>query len=324
MKGGHTGSRGPGVAFVVLATACWSTSGVFINFIMDSAPVTAVGLAFWRDLLTSACLLAGIALVRPELLRVRWPDIPWLALMGASSIGLLHVVWNTAVTSIGVSVATVMQSNAPMLVSVVAWLLWREPLTGRKLFTIGLALVGTILIARLDRLDGGQMSLGGLLTGLLVAAAYGSMSLFGKKLTGTYSPWTVMGYAFGFGALALLPFQFALPVPWPLPANAMAYFAALVLFTSVLGFTLFTAGLHRLQASVASIVGTTEVAFSAITSYLLLGERLDAWQVLGAVLIVSGVILISLPGQAQASSPHALPGQGTGSSTTRGLDLRQD
>ncbi|MBC8333300.1 MAG: EamA family transporter, partial [Anaerolineae bacterium] len=43
------------------------------------------------------------------------------------------------------------------------------------------------------------------------------------------------------------------------------------------------------------IMNTTEVAFAAILAYFILGERLDIWQIIGAALVVSGVILISLP-----------------------------
>jgi drug/metabolite transporter (DMT)-like permease len=54
---------------------------------------------------------------------------------------------------------------------------------------------------------------------------------------------------------------------------------------------------------VAAIVATTEVPFAAVVSYLALGERLDAWQVLGAVLVIGGVILLSWP---RASIQHLL------------------
>jgi drug/metabolite transporter, DME family len=287
--------RGQGLILVALATAFWATSGLFINRIVSQSDVSPLGLAFWRDLATFICLLVGVALFRPKLLRVAWRDLPWLAAMGSVSIGFFHALWNVSILSNGVSVATVLQSNAPVFVAVMAWFLWREPLTARKIGAVGLALAGTVLISRLDGFGGEQITLYGLLIGLATAVTYGSFSLFGKKLTGSYDPWTILVYVFGFATLALLPFQLAsgAAVPWPVPVTALGFFAALVLLTTIGGFALYTSGLRRLQAGVAAIVATLEVPLAAVMSYIALGERLDGWQLLGALLVVSGVILLT-------------------------------
>jgi len=284
-----------GLALVVLATMCWSTSGIFIHWVVAGSGISAVGLAFWRDLTTFLTLLAGLRLLKPELLRVRRKDLPWLAAMGALSIGTFHVLWNTSVLVVGVSVATVIQCNAPIFVTLMAWVLWREPLTPLKLLAIVLAVVGIAFIARLDNLSGTDITLTGVLIALASAIAYGSFSLFGKKLTGSYSSWTVLVYVFGCAALILLPFQIGRPLPAGIPTETLWSFAALVLFTTITGFGLYTAGLSRLQASIASITSNTEVPFAALLSYFLLGERLDWLQILGAALVVGGVVLVSLP-----------------------------
>ena len=49
-----------GIALVILATVFWSSSGVFISLIMEEGELSAVGLAFWRDLTTFVILLVGI------------------------------------------------------------------------------------------------------------------------------------------------------------------------------------------------------------------------------------------------------------------------
>ncbi|MEJ2263713.1 MAG: DMT family transporter [Anaerolineales bacterium] len=284
-----------GVILVVLATAFWSTSGIFISWVSDRGGITAVSLAFWRDLGTFTALLIGIAVFRPELLRIKQRDLPWLAAMGILSIGFFHVMWNMNVLINGASVATVIQSNAPIFVTVMAWVIWREPLTWRKFVAVGLAVVGTVLIARLDNLDGGHITFLGLVIGLVAAIAYGAFSLFGKKLSGDYNAWTILLYVFGFASLVLLPFQLGSPFPWPLDLRVIRDYAALVLLTTITGFGLYTTALRHLQASVAAITANTEVPFAAILAYFLLGERLDGLQILGAALVISGVILISLP-----------------------------
>jgi DME family drug/metabolite transporter len=285
-----------GLLLVVLATACWSTSGLFVSLVVKGSGISPWGLAFWRDLGTFTCLLVGMLLLSPhQRLRVKRRDLPWLAATGAISIGLFHVLWNMAVLINGVSVSTVIQANAPVFVTVMAWLLWREPLTWRKFTAIGLALVGTLLISRLDGLGATQVTLFGLLIALGAAFAYGGFSLFGKKLVGDYTSWTILLYAFGFGALVLLPFQIRTAIPWPFSLRLFGSYTALVLLSTISGFAFYITGLRRLQASVAAIIATIEVPFAAIISYVILLERLGRWQILGAVLVVSGVMLLTWP-----------------------------
>ena len=287
-----------GLALVVAATAAWSTSGVFINLIVDNSGITPVGLAFWRDLGTFLVLLVGLLLFRRDLLRVERRDLPWLLAMGTLSIGLFHVLWNTAVTTIGASVSTVIQCNAPVFVTLLAWLIWREPLTWNKIVAVAVAGAGTVLIARLDGLGAADISLLGVLIALGSALAYGSLSLFGKKLSDSYSLWTILVYVFGVAAVVLFPFQFGSSAPFREPPSVVLHYAALVLLTTVSGFGLYTAALRRLQASVAAITANTEVPFAALLAYLFLGERLDGWQVLGAALVVAAVVLVSLQSRA--------------------------
>lgn len=288
-------TRSRGVLIVLIASLCWSTSGTFISLILQEGDVTPVGIAFWRDLLTFAILFLGLLLFRRDLFRIARRDLIWFVLMGTISIGLFHLVWNLAVQANGVSVSTVLQSNAPMVVAIVAWFLWREPLTWRKGLAILFAVVGTALIGRIDNILSQQIALQGLLLGLLAALLYGLMSLFGKKLAGDYSPWTILVYIFGFGALVLLPFQIATGFTAPQTTAGIFYFLGMVLLTTIGGFALYTLALRRLQASVAAIVATAEVPFAMIISYLVLDERLDAWQVGGALLVIAGVMLLSWP-----------------------------
>lgn len=291
--------RAQSLLLVVAATLCWSTSGFFITVVVRNSNLTAVALAFWRDLATFLTLFVALLIVRPALLRVRRRDVPWLAAMGAISIGFFHVAWNSAVLLIGASITTVFQGNSPLIVAILAWLLWRERLTGRKWAAILLGVAGTVLIAGLPGLGGApgagniHITPAGLLLGLGVAGAYATLTLFGKKLVGDYNSWTVLAYTFGFAALALLPLQIGRPLPGPISPAFLIPFAALVLLTTVGGFGLYTLGLRGLNASTAAIVGTAEIPFAAILAYLLLGERLTLAQVIGSIMVAAGVIIIS-------------------------------
>jgi len=283
-----------GIILVITATACWATSGIFINLIVRQSGLTAVGLAFWRDLTTSLLLLAGILIVKPRLLVIKKKDLPWLIGMGAISIGIFHVFWNTAVVMIGASLATVVQCNAPIFVTIMAWFLFGEKITLRKVIAVVLAAVGTILVSGISSVNEWKILPLGLLIALGSAITYGSLSLFGKKLRGDYNAWTIMFYMFMFGTIALFFVQLGRPDPFPVFLSVFPLFAGFVLISTILGFGLYTTSLKHLPASVASITATAEIFFASILAYIFLQERMDLWQIIGSVLIIAGVILVSL------------------------------
>ena len=298
---------------VLGAAAAWSTSGLFIRWTVASSGLSALSLAFWRDLVTFGCLLIGLALLRTRWRRTGRParglpggverrDLPWLAALGVVGVGIFHVLWNLTILNIGYAAATILLYAAPAFVTLVAWLVWREPLTRFKVLAIALTFAGCVLVAGREELAGVELTAGGLILGLTAAMAYGSFSLFGRQVAARYPPWTILTYAFGFGALALFPLQFGLtalgapPPPWPVPPSTWIWFAALVLLATILPFGIYLAALKTLPASVASILSASEVVFATLIGYLLFGETLGAWQILGAGLVIAGVVLIATRG----------------------------
>ncbi len=283
-----------GLGLVVLATLFWSTAGIWITTIASHSEISALGLAFWRVLCACLILVAALLVLRPRALRVKRRDLPWLAGMGVLAVGTFQVLWILAILINGMSVSTVLQCNAPIIVTILAWIFWREPLTWRKWGAIGLAFAGTVLVSGLIGAGGLHLTPLGLLISLGSALTYAGITLFSKKLAGDYNPFAILAYSFGFAALALLPFQIGRPLPAAIDTTALAAFVALLLLTTIAGYGFYVLGLRHLQASVASIMAMTEVPFAAFFGYAILGERMSGWQMLGALVVASAVILLSL------------------------------
>lgn len=296
---------------VVLATLCWSTAGIFILWTLRGSNLASLGLAFWRVLFSFVCLLVYLVSSpgRRHLLRVPRRELPWLAALGVLAVGVFQVLWILGIITNGASLATVIQCNAPIIVTVLARIIWREPLTWRKWVAIGLASLGTVLVAQLGAGGNLQLTPTGLLISLGAAITYAGITLFTKKLTTDgLNQWTILVYGFGFAALALLPFQFSQP-PVEIGAwTSVASFAGLVLITTIAGYGAYAWALRHLQASVASILALTEVPFASGLAFIFLGERMNGVQILGALAILGGVVLLAAaraPNKAQdGKRPH--------------------
>lgn len=297
-------SRAFGLILVVLATMCWSSSGIFISFIIKGSGISSLGLAFWRDITTAVAFGVGLLLFAPKKMVVNRKDLVWLAGMGALSIGSFHVLWNASVQSNGVAIATILQSNAPIFVTFAAYFLWKERLSVVKFIALMFSVIGTVLISDINQLGQTNITTLGIVIGVASAINYGTFSLFGKKLRGDYDSVTILFYAFVFGALVLFPFQLFLGDPVSVLSPVAATFAMLILVSTILGFSLYSTALKYLEAGVASITAMAEIPFAAIASYIFLGERLSLWQVVGGILVVSGVLLVTIRTQ-KAQPEHA-------------------
>jgi drug/metabolite transporter, DME family len=285
-----------GLLGVLLACACWGSSGVFIKFVVADSGISALALAFWRDLTTFLVLLIGLAIARPAWLRVRRRDLVWLFCVGGC-LGCLHVFWNLGVLVNGAAVATVQQAAAPAIVAIVARLIWRESLTRVKIVAIVLTFAGTVIVSGPNVLGGLNLSVQGYLIGLGIPILYSAWTLFGKKVRRDYNAVTTLIYAFGFAALVLLPLQPFTPQPFPVKVSSLLWFAGMIAIPTVAGFIAFTSGLGRLAVSVATIVAMSEIVFVSVYAYFLLGERLTPSQILGTLLVVVGVLFLSWSGR---------------------------
>ena len=75
-----------GYALAASAAALWALNGSLARFLLDDG-VSALRLAQLRSLVAWAILVACLALVRPQLLRIDRRDIPRFAFLGIAGLG---------------------------------------------------------------------------------------------------------------------------------------------------------------------------------------------------------------------------------------------
>ncbi|HFD79615.1 MAG TPA: DMT family transporter [Gammaproteobacteria bacterium] len=81
-----------------------------------------------------------------------------------------------------------------------------------------------------------------------------------------------------------------------LPARVYAVVVLMALLSTVLPAFLMHAGIHRIGAGSASIIGSIGPVFTLFLAWLLLGEPMTLVQMVGATMILAGILLISRDG----------------------------
>lgn len=311
-----------GYLLVIAATLCWSTSGTFIRVILANYAFTAWTLAFWRDLFTFTCFWILALTTGSRLLKVRRRDLIAFAAMGAISIGIFHVTWAQAVLMVPVAVATVLNYTAPFFVLLFAWVLWHERPNRVQTAALGLAFVGCLLVTGAYDLGNAELNWLGLLIALSTGLTYGTFTIFGKSALKHYAPFTVMTYAFGFGALTVLILApGAIMQSLNLPLGAWTSMAALAIISTVSGFSLYSNGLKYLSAGSASITATFEPVVAASLAFFILGESIGLVQMFGGLLVVGAVMLLAIRSTDDGGRKTEDPGRKTDEETPPSLPL---
>jgi drug/metabolite transporter (DMT)-like permease len=281
-----------GVIAVLFAAASWATSGIFIKLILASGPVSSLYLAFWRDTAAFALFLLLSLAISPRRLKIRRQDAIWLTGMGIS-LGVFHVALNFAYRLNGVSITTIQQAAMPAIVLVAARIIWKEPFSGIKIFSLVVISVGTILVSGLLQSDLPEVTIGSILVGFSVPTLYACWSLFGKALRSGYSALTTLTWAFGIAAMVLLPCQLftGTILPVAVPFTTYLWFAGLICISTAAGFLAFIFALGRLPAGVATNLVMAEIVFAVAYAYTVFNESMTRVDIIGAILITSGVLL---------------------------------
>ena len=103
-----------------------------------------------------------------------------------------------------------------------------------------------------------------------------------------------MAGRFSMGFLCLLPFTYL--NSWPFDLNVMTWgkIAAMVAISGLLGMYFYYQGLKRISARVCAL---TEMAFpfmAVAINWIFLDAKLDALQIVGALLLLLGSTVIQL------------------------------
>ncbi len=242
------------------------------------------------------------------------------ALAAASGVFLAFdlICWHHSIEDLGAGLATVLGNLQIAFMPLLAWFVLAERPSRRLLATLPLALAGVLLISGvLEHGAYGSHPTAGAIYGLLTGVTYsvcllllraGSRGpdntaepLFLATVTASAST-VVIGVA--LGEAHLIP-------AWP----SAGWLLALALGSQVLGWLLITHALPRLKATVTSIVLTIQPVGSLLLAALIFGEHPTGLQLVGLVLVLSGLLSVALPERSRTERGHTEPAHSLGTST---------
>ena len=219
-------------------------------------------------------------------------DLKYLALMALFEPCLYFIFEAEALTYTTASQAGMITALLPVMVALGAWFWIEEKLTGRIILGGMLAFVGAVWLSL-----GGEASdyapnplYGNFMEFLAMVMAVG-YTLTLKHLSKRFKPLFLTAFQALVGSLFFAPFllleSVSLPTTFPLmPSLAVLYLGIAVSFGA---YGLYNYGVSHMPASEASLYINLIPVFAVIMGYLLLDEALGWDQLLGGMVILTGV-----------------------------------
>lgn len=282
------------LAYIYIAAAAffWGIIGIFITFLYELGltPTQVVAIR-----LTTAAIVLSVYVYfnNRDLLKIRPADCRYFIGTGIISIVFFNWCLFNALKETSIAISAILLYTAPAFVTIFSRILFKEPLTKRKLSALFITFTGCALVIGVFPSTNDTISTYGLILGLGSGLFYALYSIFGKFALMKYNSLTVTVYTFIFGAVAIVPFS-GLTSVFPLIKNPIAILCIIGLgvVSTVLSFTLYTKGLSAVESSRASIIATVEPVIAAVSSFLVFQEKLDAWQYAGIVMVIAAVIIV--------------------------------
>lgn len=267
---------------LILSMAIFGTLAPFVRNI----PVSSGELALYRAIM--AALLIGVFLL------ITGQKIPFksigkelvLLLISGMAMGINWILLFEAYKYTTVSVATLSYYFAPVIVTLVCPILFKEKLTGKQIICFVMSTVGLVLITGIGGLSGGKDMIG-ILFGLGAAAFYASVILlnkFIKKVEGIHRTFL----QFVSAIVVLLPYVLISGGVTIMSLSAVGWVNLLIVGIVHTGVTycMYFSSLRELPGQKAAILSYIDPLVAVLISVTVLGESMTLPQVIGGALIL--------------------------------------
>jgi len=192
--------------------------------------------------------------------------------------------WFFALTLIPIGQVVAIEFTMPIWTALLAASLLGERLTGAKMLAIALGLVGVAVIVRPAT---GEINPGQLIA-LAAAVGFGVSIVLVKSLTRTEQTVAIIFWMMVIQSMAgLIPSIYV----WQWPSAYVWFWLAVLAFCGTFSHFCMTRAMPYADATIVVPMDFLRVPLTATIGWLVYSERLDAYTVLGAALILAGNLL---------------------------------
>ncbi|MCU1636659.1 MAG: Threonine/homoserine efflux transporter RhtA [Cryobacterium sp.] len=290
-----------GYLFALLASLLFGLNGSTTKVIVE-AGISPAQLTFFR--VTVIAMMAGLTLLltNTAAFRINRRQAFVMAVLGVGGVALVQWFYALAISLLPVGIALMFEYSGVLLVALAARFIFKEKVKARIWFAIAAVLAGMGIVAQIWA---SPLPAAGVLAGVLAAVCLSVYFIVGERQVASTSPLAVSFWSMLFASAFWLVFSGW----WQVDASVFAEQTGLggnleplalplwvvLLWNGVFGsfapYVLSYMALARLTATAAGVVSASEVIFAFVFAFLWLNETLDAVQMLGAAIVLAGIVV---------------------------------
>ena len=279
---------------ILVSMMIWGSIGIFRRFI----PLSSSVIAFCRGLIGALFLVLFVKLQKKQLIHhIGWKAFLLLVLSG----GIMGVNWILlfeAYNYTTVAAATLCYYMAPTIVVLLSPLLFQEKITMRRGICAAAAVIGMFFVSGV--VESGMPApseFKGILFGLGAAVLYACVVILNKKTPGidAFEKTTIQLAA---SSVVLLPYVLLTERSVPADLSGLTIMMLLLvgLVHTGIAYAMYFGSVDGLRAQTVAILSYLDPITALILSALILGEKLTAGGIIGAILIIGAAVVSELGG----------------------------
>ncbi|MCJ8010951.1 DMT family transporter [Paenibacillus sp. KQZ6P-2] len=271
---------------LIIGIIAVSFSSIFVKW--SSAPASIQGM--YRLFFTALLMLPFI---RPHLAELKSLSLKKTFMLFASGFFLaLHfLLWMGSLKLTTVSSSTIILALEPVFIVIGAFFIYKERTSAFAMFGMGVAIIGAVLI--------GWGDIGVSRTNLIgdLLSVFGTLAVSVHMLIGQKMVKQVSSYVYSFVVFLSATIVFALynlidGVSFTgYSGKDWGIFLLLAVVPTVFGHLLFNWLLQYVSATTISMSILGEPVGASLLAFVLLGEQMTWFQIIGGLLAISGLIL---------------------------------
>jgi drug/metabolite transporter (DMT)-like permease len=285
----------------VLISGMWGSSFLFIKLINNTIP--PFSFATIRGFIAMVALLVWLVFRRsPRSSSERsnqavWQNVCHMVVLGTTNGWLANAMTVTALRYLDSALVAIVLATVPLLVAVLGHFAFAEErFQLGRLFGVSVGFIGALLVIGPLAVFGGRGSLVGIVAMLVTAFSYACGTLYGRFLAGTdvaiiaCGQQAVGGIVGGIIALLSEP-----PSIITQPIRTWLLLAIIGVLCSALPTALYLRLLGRTTSVAAGSIALLQPVWAMMLGWMILGERISAGALFGAMLIIFGIVMASRP-----------------------------
>ncbi len=283
--------RHVGILQALLSGFCFGFLGIFGKhaFAAGLRPGQFLALRF----LLASFFLAGIFLFTPKRFFIERKALLCCFLLGTFGYAVFSSCFFLALEGLSASLTVLLLYTYPVIVSLGAWVFFREKLQIREWIALPLVLIGLMALVWGEFTVRSNFSL---LIGLAAAFFYSLYILASSRWLKGIDPFTSTFYIMLSAAITLSAIHLR-PSLFPLSTSLWLVLGGASLLSTLLAMALFLAAIQKLRNSEVSLLSTAEPITGVALATLLLGEQLQWQQLAGGAFVLVGMVLAAKKAQ---------------------------